>query len=167
MVISDRKSLVDEKNQEGQDRSIIHINDLLLGRPEAYKVVGNPQNLMKEIYQSLTNSNPSKEQPQPNKEWNFERTLSWTGITDNKRRLFFGRLLLHLGLWKDAIKCLSEVSGEERGLKARAMRYIGDAWRETEEERGYEVGCTPKKQLKSIKMLWNFLSGMETSLQQQ
>lgn len=137
LVISDRKSF--EKNKKGQDRGIIHINDLLLGRPEAYKVVGNPQNLMKEIYQFLAKSNPSKEQPKHNNKWKSKRTFPWTrGITDDKRRLFFGRLLLHLGLWKDAIKCLSEVSGGERGLKARAMRYIGDAWRETEEETGYE-----------------------------
>jgi tetratricopeptide (TPR) repeat protein len=136
LVISDRNSLEVEKNQEGQDRGIIHTNDLLLGRPEAYKVVGNPQNFMREIYQSIAKPNLNHdEQRQLDRDYN---TFSWAhDINNDKKRLFFGRLLLHLGLWDDAIKCLSKIEGEI-SLKARAKHYIGDAWRETEEERGYE-----------------------------
>ncbi len=137
-VISNRKSLEDEKNQEGQDRSIIHVNNLLLGRPEACKVVGNPRNLMKEIYQSIIKKpNSYREQVQLSEE--SEKTFSWAqDISDEKRRLFFGRLLLHLGLWDDAVKCLRPIGDTVARLKATAMFYIGDAWRETEEESGYE-----------------------------
>jgi hypothetical protein len=138
-VVSERGELEREKDKEGQDRSVIHVDHLLLGRPEAHKVIGNPRNLMEGIYQFLTKFNPSNEQPQSSREWKSKGTFPWAqNITNDKRRLFFGRLLLHLGLWQDAIKYLSEVKGGERGLKGRAMRYIGDAWRGTEEERGYE-----------------------------
>lgn len=136
-IISDRKSLEDEKSQEGQERSIIHINDLLLGRPGSYKVVGNPRNLMKEIYQSIAKPNPHDQQTQLDRE--YGEAFPWAqDVSGDKRRLFFGRLLLHLGLWRDAIECLSKIKGKERGANARARRYMGDAWRETEERAGYE-----------------------------